>query len=803
MTDEEKTALTDPDNGMFIIVDQGDTPPVDQNWDDTPLADDQVYSILAGKSVVTASGEITSVESSWSTIQPESLVSATDQNGSVQEEHTGAMIALVPSATDAMRMAIPGFEADTELHITLCYLGEAASYDQATRFAITSAVQQIVLNQAAFMVTGFGAALWNPLGDTPAIVLNVGGGGLEEAYECVEDCLEDTWAAQIPEQHEPWSPHVCLAYDDSLGTLATAITRVGPFMIDRVRVAFGDEVTDLPLYATAITAAGEGELAVEEEVELSTATFAPSGQAEPSTAPAHMDGQVQTLDLSDTGEGAWNGTIVVEGIESGDGRVFSEGSLSWPNLPIPLRWVPADVGAHDGAVVVGTIDQIVREGNMINAAGHFDMGSEQGREAARLNDAGILTGVSVDVDSIKDADVEMVFPTSDGEEGMEDELMMMFAAPEQTIFHAGRIRAATMVDIPAFIEAAIHPTRDAVDNTPAAIVATSDAPWVAGDHLLRLRSSNAAAAHAHTDGDRHFILHHEVDSSGEVGAANITACASGLQLLRKSVLPPQAKKGVYDHLATHLRAAGLQAPPYTGFEAMVAALSDVQAPPDEWFTDPHLDGPTALTVEGRHVFGHGALFASCHLSFPDACVTPPLESEHVYYRLGEVVTASGERVAVGTITLGTGHASTFASLTPTQAQEHYDNTGTRVALVASGNDEHGIWVNGYIPEDVSPGRVIELQGAKLSGDWRRVGGKLRLVAMLAVNVPGFPVPRLKTQITQGKQLSLVASGIVPDAAWKDESEQHALNELAEGLQRRLGRDPQSLAASLRARVMGG
>ena len=84
-----------------------------------------------------------------------------------------------------------------------------------------------------------------------------------------------------------------------------------------------------------------------------------------------------------------------------------------------------------------------------------------------------------------------------------------------------------------------------------------------------------------------------------------------------------------------------------------------------------------------------------------------------------------------------------------------------VAIVASGEDPYGIWVAGVVKPGVSPGRLMELRAAKLSGDWRRIGGMFRLVAMLAVNVPGFPVPRLRVGMHNGEQVSLVAAGLVP------------------------------------------
>jgi hypothetical protein len=58
--------------------------------------------------------------------------------------------------------------------------------------------------------------------------------------------------------------------------------------------------------------------------------------------------------------------------------------------------------------------------------------------------------------------------------------------------------------------------------------------------------------------------------------------------------------------------------------------------------------------------------------------------------------------------------------------------------------------------------VRELRAAPLSGDWRDVrGDNLELIAALAVNSPGFPVPRVG--VAAGIQVSLVAAAVVAPA----------------------------------------
>jgi hypothetical protein len=160
---------------------------------------------------------------------------------------------------------------------------------------------------------------------------------------------------------------------------------------------------------------------------------------------------------------AWEGVLAVEDQVTGDGREFAAGALSWPDSIEPgevlLRWNKED--SHGGevrtkAVTVGRIDSIWRDGNKIMGKGVFDLGSDDGAEAHRRVQEKFLRGVSIDADSIGQADVEFVWPedANMGEDG-EDALMMLFAQPDKVVFHGGRIRAATLCDIPAFAEAYI------------------------------------------------------------------------------------------------------------------------------------------------------------------------------------------------------------------------------------------------------------------------------------------------------------------------------------------------------------
>lgn len=193
-------------------------------------------------------------------------------------------------------------------------------------------------------------------------------------------------------------------------------------------------------------------------------------------------------------------------------------------------------------------------------------------------------------------------------------------------------------------------------------------------------------------------------------------------------------------------------------ETVVAAGAPV-APPADWFSNPHLNGPTplAVTADGR-VMGHLAAWNVCHAGIGQQCVMAPRTATgYKYFLNGSVLTADGSTIRVGKITLGTGHADTRLGYAP--AADHYDNTGTAAAIVAAGEDQWGIWVAGALTPETSAAKAAELRRSPLSGDWRRINGNLELVAALAVNTPGFPIVSLNAS---GEPDVLVAAGVILD-----------------------------------------
>ena len=397
-------------------------------------------------------------------------------------------------------------------------------------------------------------------------------------------------------------------------------------------------------------------------------------------------------------DGRWEGVIAREGEMTGDGRLIEDGALRWDGLPIPLRVAFKDVGGHDGAEVCGRIETVERrDGGDIYATGTFDLGSAVGVEAFRQVSEQMSNGVSIDTDDVTfrimakadmpEADVADSGNDSDDEPGPDGRVKVaaMSSSDELMVIESARLRAATLVAVPAFATARVY----AAGQVPS--------------------TSEPAERDENVDSEE--------------------------KMARSADADPLSR------------------------DALTAAAIPT-APPEAWFKDPNLTGPTALVVEddGR-VYGHIAAWGTCHIGQVGKCVEPPTSpSNYAYFRTGALRTAEGTSVAVGHLTMGTGHAGPRDSANA--AAEHYDNTGTVFADVTAGEDAYGIWVAGALRPGITAEQVRVARSAPISGDWRTIRGALELVGALAVNVPGFPVPRPQGLLASGEVRSLQASGVV-------------------------------------------
>ena len=236
-------------------------------------------------------------------------------------------------------------------------------------------------------------------------------------------------------------------------------------------------------------------------------------------------------------------------------------------------------------------------------------------------------------------------------------------------------------------------------------------------------------------------------------------------------------------------------PDATAEDHLTASAAPV-APPDEWFEPFALDGLTPLTVtaSGR-VFGHYAPKEGCHVGpqYAGKCVKPPSDPKAPYFHLGQIITASGETLDVGSITVGGGHFTASGVIT---SLEHHDDQNAVVAAVVATEDEWGYSVFGSIVSDATPAKIAALRRAPVSGAWTTVKGRRRLKGIHAVVDPGFPMPRaMVASVTPDEFITFGrVEGRAPDPSSVN------LRAVAQRLARSVGLDTESLVASARVRM---
>lgn len=400
------------------------------------------------------------------------------------------------------------------------------------------------------------------------------------------------------------------------------------------------------------------------------------------------------------------------GLSTGDGRRFQDGAIELADTPFPFEWARERQGGHDGAVVVGVVQEatvatvkdalagewvtpelaksldkglmaVWARGEMFDAVDREEMPrlAEDVAEAMHLMGAGTL-GPSVDLDSfegvpvLEGTDEEVTWERYEEiyeETGEEPKLELLITS--------GRVRAGTLVSIPAFME-----TSRPLELIPAELS--------------------------------------EAEAAAETQAA----------------------------------------------AALVASVATAPLPAVSAFALPALDGPTPITFDfatGR-VFGHIATWRTCHVGYADVCITAPRDDDangYAWFNRFPVETEDGGTIWAGRITVGGRHPG--LELTAAATMSQYDGK-TVAADVRAYSDDHGIVVAGLIRPNLDASARSVLSRRKVSGDWRETPAGLSLVEVLALSPgprahaePGFPVPG--TFSRAGRQTALTAAlGPEPD-----------------------------------------
>lgn len=529
--------------------------------------------------------------------------------------------------------------------------------------------------------------------------------------------------------------------------------------LDRLGWTGGDA---LVLEPPAAADAGDRLLALDGELLLGvgpalTASPAPSGQTV--TAAGSGPGDASAIEGRHPMPRTWSSAphLAPFGVPTGDGRIFKVGSLTARELPLPLLFQPTSGFGHDGSVVVGRILRveftetgIVASGDYLDAdaASAPDL-SKAIEQAVALTEAG-LGHVSVDL-----SDVVGELVDEDGNPVDMEELFDAWDKGENpTVLEQvseGKLIACTQVATPAFEGAKIELSAGApADVDGEASLEDADGAPIEVGAIVDVDQGDDAPLRARVTDVTEAVVSDEDDVEVEAEVTVQPINTDGEDEGDPFAVPPTA--------VTVVTPAADEAE--EDAEVSLIAAAGPLRPPAAWFENPKLEGPTALTItdEGR-VYGHVATWGECHVGFSNTCVAPPTSpSAYKHFHVGEVVCDDGTRVAVGNLTLGGRHAD--VRLAYRSAIEHYDVSGSGVAVIRCYEDEFGIAFAGAVTPGTTEEQLYDMRRSPVSGDWRRVGGDLEMIGVLSVNSGGFNTPRFATD-EAGRTALTAAPGVRP------------------------------------------
>lgn len=400
----------------------------------------------------------------------------------------------------------------------------------------------------------------------------------------------------------------------------------------------------------------------------------------------------------------WESPVLCESGPTGPSRDFTE--CVWTSRDPGANLVPlmlsttTEMGGHIGARLVGFFTELDTSTPTPTGRGRF-FASDHGEEARDLLLGTARFGVSVDPSENVEYRIECVEMSDDG-----------WCEQERIVFEAYEIGGATMTPFPGFARAYVQLTGATTPDAAPAPAEDDEEPPADGEEAPPADDDEETAS---------------IAASGSIPAgACCDACAS-------------ARTGGHRHTPS-LTAAG---------------ATTSTRPSTAMFGDPMLQGLTALRfLDSGEVIGHLAPWGQCHTGSPaGSCVlTPRSLSSYAHFRTGYVITAEGDEVPTGRLTLGGGHAD--LRLSHRGAVEHYDNAGSAIADLAVGEDAYGVWVHGMVRPGTTEEQLHAARASSPSGDWRQVGAGLELVAALCVNQPGFVTAR----VASGHVEALVAAG---------------------------------------------
>lgn len=414
----------------------------------------------------------------------------------------------------------------------------------------------------------------------------------------------------------------------------------------------------------------------------------------------------------------WQGPITLESTQTGDGRVFAPGSVTWSDLPLPLAYLrdgDQHIDLTEMAPQIGTINTIeTRPDGQVFGTGFIDDTIPDGAEVLRRmadNSAPLGTRFPVSIDG-DNWTVQILVNNAD----LLEELLAEpeFSVSGNTVVHmrTGETLVRNMLRSTTAAAGDPDPGEPAEDDP--ALLYTDGADWILERYTsIRVRGATLCAVAAF---DGAYI-----ELAGEaVAAPAATAGAAPLTLVDPyPALPiPAAPPAAWFQVAE----------PEQGSDLLV------EQEDGSWAV------PLHITDDGQ-VFGHLARWTGAHRGYQTR-VTPP-RSNNAYADFsgggGHVVTAEGTSIPTGPLCVGGDHAPLHMNMA--QARDFYASSTLGFADGVVVDGQYGPWFCGSLRPGLNEADLRVLRALAPSGDWRANGGNLELICALMVNVPGFPVAR--------------------------------------------------------------
>lgn len=511
-----------------------------------------------------------------------------------------------------------------------------------------------------------------------------------------------------------------------------------------------------------------------------------------------------------------HGVLAPEDTESGDQRGFNAGAMTRRPYRLPFSWQESAIQAHDGSVVIGSVDRLMRKDGLIHWEGSLMFTEDAGKFVDILAFFGKF-GVSVD-----------------GDKGSLD--MDKTEASGVVWFDAVRAAGLTAVAIPAFAEAYAalgpHPEMPAAtdDALTASMVASGDLVtfdrgpgWVTDpketkrihDYWTKKGEVGYEKIGWGTNGDftrcvklvgekiatnspekaryikqtcaqwHHDALGYWPGDLGKPGNApdtpenrkraathaSVETADDGIDSLYE-VLDSPEKLAAWAKRVKQMdnKDIGVSEDTESAWEAvLVSSVTGLHKPPLNYFHQ-HPDmladvwalESGALVVEEpdalgfKRVWGFAAEWGVCHIGMDGRCVEPPFTNSDDYpeFHLGRTKTDEGY-ISTGVLTYGVGHRDADTILSESPEQAFFDNINNAWAAVRVGENERGIWFSGVVLPGVPEDHIVKIEASgQVSGEWKR--GAMR--ACLTVNTPGYPVERASAVYDeQGNVMAMAAS----------------------------------------------